>query len=298
MNESGFDPKKIGFAVITSYPKWYRGKLRSIKHTDKVRGDLALEFAKKVAEQGFSIAVSDGKSAKTFVHDLQNIPGVAVLRRKTKSSGEGKRATIDRVSKIAGVEVIVLCEPEKISFVTNCLEQAVGPILQNKVDIVIPKREDGLFKSTYPRYMYDSEVEGNGIYNEALRANNLLPKELLDMDGFFGPRVFKNTKELVALFKRKYHFSGFSLLEKLYDPDKYSNIQFFPLVNAFKKKLKVMSVEVPFSYPRLQKENEDIGQRELFIAKRNLQRVSILIDLMHFLTFLQRNKNSRVRVLQ
>ncbi|HSA84089.1 MAG TPA: hypothetical protein VLF20_04350, partial [Patescibacteria group bacterium] len=72
----------------------------------------------------------------------------------------------------------------------------------------------------------------------------------------------------------------------------------FPLVNAFKKKLRVAIVEVPFSYPRLQKENEEVGQRELFIAKRNLQRVSILIDLMHFLSFLKKNKNSRVRILQ
>lgn len=298
MPDQSFDPKKIGFAIITSYPKWYRGKLRSIKHTDKVRGDLALEFVKKASGDGFPMVISDGKSAKTFVRDLQLISGIILLRRKTKGSGEGKRAVINKVANIPGVEVIVLVEPEKITFLTQCLQQSVEPILQNKADIVIPKREDSLFKSTYPRYMYDSEVEGNGIYNEALRANNLLPKELNDMDTFFGPRVFKNTKELVALFKRKYHFSGFSLLEKLYDPDKYSNIQFFPLLNAFKKKLKVVSVEVPFSYPRLQKENEEIGQRELFIAKRNLQRVSILIDLMHFLTFLQKNKNSRVRILQ
>lgn len=298
MPEQGFDPKKIGIAVITSYPKWYKGKLRSIKHTDKVRGDLALEFVQKAIDQGLPIVISDGRSAKTFVRELQLIPGVMVVRRKTKGSGEGKRVVIDKASKMLGVEVIVLTEPEKVSFITHCLQKSVEPILRGNADIVIPKREDSLFKSTYPRYMYESEVEGNGIYNEAIRANNLLPEELYDMDTFFGPRVFRNNKNMVQLFKRKYHFSGYSLLEKLYDPDKYSNVQYFPLLNAFKKKLKVISVEVPFTYPRLQKENEDVGQRELFIAKRNLQRVSILIDLMHFLSFLKKNKNSRVRVLQ
>jgi hypothetical protein len=297
MPEQHFDPQKIGFAVITSYPKWYRGKLKSIKHTEKVRGDLALEFVEKAALAGYKIVVSDGKSTKTFRHDLDAIPGAIILKRKTKSSGEGKRTALDKLSKIPGVEVIVLSEPEKVSLITNCLEQIVVPILQDKADMVIPKREDGLFKATYPRYMYDSEVEGNSIYNEALRANNLLPEALSDMDSFFGPRVFRNTKELLQLVKRKYHFSGVSFLENLYDPDKYSNVQFFPLINALKKKLRVVSVEVPFRYPHLQKENEEVGQREIFIAKRNLQRVSILIDLMHFLSFLKKNKNSRVRIL-
>lgn len=289
---------KIGFALITSYPKWYRGRLKSIKHTQKVRGDLALEFVEKASLAGYNVVVSDGKSTKTFRRDLEAIPGAIILKRKTKTSGEGKRTAIDRLSKIPGVEVIVLTEPEKVSILTHCLEQITSPILHDKADIVIPKREDGLFKATYPKYMYDSEREGNSIYNEALRANDLLPEELLTMDTFFGPRVFRNNPQIVQIVKRKYHFSGVSLLEKLYDPDIYSNVQFFPILNALKKKLRVVSVEVPFRYPHLQKENEDVGQREEFIAKRNLQRVSILIDLMHFLSFLKKNKNSRVRILQ
>ncbi len=297
MPEFDFDPKNVGFAVITSYPKWYRGKLRSIKHTDKVRGDLALEFVQKVSELGYKIVVSDGKSAKTFRSDLLSIPNIIVLKRKTKSSGEGKRVALDRVSKISGVIVIVLVEPEKVSFVTQCLSKVIEPILKDKAEIVIPKREDSLFKSTYPRYMYDSEVEGNRIYNEALRANGLLPDKLLEIDTFFGPRVFKNDKKIIGIFKNKYHFSGISLLEKLYDPDIYSNVQYFPIINALRKKIRIESVEVPFSYPSLQKENEDIGKREEFIAKRSMQRVSILVDLMHFLSFIKKNKNSHVRVI-
>lgn len=291
------DPKKVGLAVITSYPKWYRGKIKSIKHTDKVRGDLALEFVEKAVEIGYNIVVSDGKSTKTFKKELQAIPGSIILHRKTKTSGEGKRSAIDRLAIIQGLEVIVLTEPEKVSLVTHCLQPIVTPILQNKADIVIPKREDGLFKSTYPQYMYESEVEGNGIYNEALRSTNILPEHLYHLDSFFGPRVFRNTKKFVTLFKRRYRFSGISLLEKLYDPDIYSNVLFFPIVNAFKQKLRVASVEVLFVYPRLQKENEEVGQREEFIAKRSLQRVSVLIDLMHFLSFLQKSRNSRVRML-
>lgn len=42
LNGTRFNPTPLAIAATTSYPKWYRGKLRSIKHTDKVRGDLAL----------------------------------------------------------------------------------------------------------------------------------------------------------------------------------------------------------------------------------------------------------------
>src|SRR6185369_796626 len=278
MPELHFDPKKVAIAAITSYPQWYSGKLRSIKHTDKVRGDLALEMAQKAIELGYFIVIADGKSTKTFRKALQIIPGIIVIKRKTITSGEGKRVAIERAAKITGVEAIVLTEPEKVSFVAECIADSVHPVLSGKADIVVPKRNDALFKATYPRYMYVSEVEGNGIYNEALRA-------------------FKNDKQIVSLFKKKYKFTGISLLEKLYDPDMYSHVLYFPIVNALKKKLRVESREVAFRYPHLQKENEDVGRREEFIAKRSLQRVSILIDLMHFLSFLQKNRNSRIRVL-
>jgi len=290
MSEANFDQKKIAIAVITSYPKWYKGKLRSIKHTEKIRGDLALEFVKKTVERGYNIVISDGKSSKTFRRELQTTPNIILTKRKVKSSGEGKRDAIDKASKIPGVEIIVLSEPEKVSLITDCLPQAVDPIFHNKADLVIPKREENLFRSTYPKYMYKSEIEGNGIYNEALRANNILPESLMTLDSFFGPRIFKNDKKVISLFKKKYKFSGMSLLEKLYDPDIYSHVLFFPIVNALIRKLRVVSVEVPFSYPSLQKENEDVGRRDEFIAKRSMQRVSILIDLMHFLGYLQRSK--------
>ena len=200
MAEHKVDPKKIGFAIITSYPKWYRGRLKSIKHTEKVRGDLALEFVQKAVEAGYPIVVSDGRSTKTFRRELEAIPGVIILKRKTKTSGEGKRTAIDKVSKIPGVEAIVLSEPEKVSLLTNCLEQIVKPILQDKADIVIPKRNDELFKATYPRYMYDSEVEGNSIYNEALRANDLLSEELFTMDTFFWTTCFSKYPRTCADF--------------------------------------------------------------------------------------------------
>jgi hypothetical protein len=256
---------------------------------------LALEFAKQALQKGYQLVVADGKSSKTFRKELSSIEGIIVIRRKSNSRGKAKRLCIDKAIKLPGVQVIVLVEPEKVSLVTHCMEQMVLPLLQKKADIVVPKRQDELFKSSYPRYMYDSEVEGNSIYNEALRSNGILPKDEKDLDIFFGPRAFRNEKDIVSLFKKRYKFIGESILGKLYDSDSYSNVLYFPIVNALKKKMRVMSVEVPFTYPQIQKENEDVGAKSVFIEKRSLQRVSILIDLMHFLSFMRKGKNAKIR---
>lgn len=296
MADISFNPKKIAFVVVTSYPKWYKGKLRSIKHTHKIRGDLAIEFAKKVTEAGYYLVIADRNSPKTFVKELQAVMPIKIIRRKVDGSGKGKRLALNKAVKIPGVVVIVFCEPEKVSVVTSCLEQMVTPILEGKADIVVPRRNDELFRSAYPRYMYESEIEANSIYNETLFSNNILPKTMPPLDWFFGPRAFRNDKKIIALCKRVYVFSGISILEKLYSPDIYSNVLYFSIVSALKRKLKVIDVEVPFRYPHLQKENEDVGAREVFITKRNLQRMSILIDLMHFLSYLEKRKGSRLRI--
>lgn len=295
MSEINFNPQSIAIVSTTHYPKWYRGELKSIKHTEKIRGDLALETVKKAVELGYKVVIAEGKSTKTFIKNLQAIPEVRVYKRKQLGRGAGKRLALEKASKIPGVNVLVMTELEKVSFITQCIEACITQILENKAEIVVPKRNDVLFKSSYPRYMYNSEVEGNNIYNEALRSNNILPKTISDLDFFFGPRVLVNDRKVVALFKRRYYFSGISLLEKLYDPDQYSNVLMFPIINALKKKLRIVSIEVPFSYPRLQKENEDVGNREMFEEKRSMQRTSILIDLMHFLSFLEKKKTSRMK---
>lgn len=288
------DPRKIGIAVIASYPKWYRGKLRSIKHTDKVRGDLAMEFAQIASRAGYKLVVADSKSPKTFLREIGNIPGLHLIRRKKLGRGEGKRFALDKVSKLAGVEIIILTEAEKISLLTDCMALIAEPFLTAGADIVVPSRENRLFKSTYPDYMYESESEGNQIYEEALRANNIIPQNAKALDLLFGPRALRNNKKIISLFKRKYEFKGLSLLDKQFDPDEFSNVLYFPLINAYKQKHKVISIEVPFEYPKTQKDNEDLGARQYFIHKRNLQRIGLLVDLMHFLSYLNKNKNSGI----
>jgi len=292
------DPSEIAIVLITYYPKWYKGVLKSIKHTDKVRGDLCLEFLTIAIKAGYHVVLVDGKSSKTFRQELQSFSTIQLINRRTKKRSPNKRLGINIASKILGVKAIVLTEPEKTSLL-RYMSEITEPILKGQADIVIPKREEKTFKSSYPRYMYESESEGIRIYNEALLAHGLLRPEMSDLDSFFGPRIILNEKKIIALFLRKYTFrtSKYQLRSNLFDPDEYSNVQGFPIIQALKKHLKIVSVEIPFVYPRLQKENEDATAKDAFFEKRKLQRLSLLIDLFHFLSLLDRKKYSRLKVV-
>lgn len=280
------NPQSIAVCIITYYPKWYNGKLQSIKHTDKIRGDLALEFIQKAQKLGHQIVISDAQSSRSFKKRLAELKGVNLKFRKHPKRSPGKRQTFKIASKLKNVKVIVTTEPEKISLL-NSLEALTKPILNGNADIICPKRQDTLFKKTYPAYMYQSEIEGNKIYNEYLNLYNLLSKdETLDM--FFGPKIFANKKEVLACFMRKFNLKTgkVKLPSEYFDPEEYSNTGYFPIILALKKKLKVKSVEIPFSYPAIQKQNEAADAQELFIEKRKAQRLSLILELIHFLQFI------------
>lgn len=282
--------------LTTYYPKWYKGSLKSIKHTDKVRGDLCMEFLTVALKSNYNVVLVDGKSSKSFRKELQGFQGLHIINRKIMKRSPNKRVGIKAAAKIQGVQTIVLTEPEKVNLL-QFMPVLTEPILKGEVDIVAPKREEKAFKSSYPRYMYESETEGMRIYNEALYAHGLLTPDIVDMDNFFGPRVFRNEKKILDLFMKKYTLktSEYTMESKLFDADEYSNVQAFPIVQALKKKIKIKSVEIPFTYSRLQKENEEATAKEAFYEKRKSQKLSILIDLFHFLSFLDKNKKSGLR---
>src|SRR3989344_6792736 len=195
----------IAIAVITYFPKWYKGKLRSLKHTDKVRGDLTIEFIKKATKLGYRLVASDGKSAKTFRKTLARLPGLILTTRHSPNRSTGRRQAVIKASRMPNVKAIVLTESEKISLLDS-ITKITKPVLEGKADMVIPKRNPELFRKTHPLYMYESETEGNKIYNEVLRTNNLL-RNREDFDLFFGPRVIANKKQVVNLFTNKYRLS-------------------------------------------------------------------------------------------
>lgn len=278
-----FDPSAVAIVTTTSYPKWYRGKLRSIRHTDKVRGDLVLQLVLEARKRRYQIVVADGKSTRTFRQELSKIDGAIIIKRRSPKRSASKRQALKKAIKLPTIKVIVMTEPEKVSFITDCILQVVKPILSEEADIVVPKRQDKLFKKTYPDYQYESESEANKLYNEVLRANGFLLKRSENLDMFFGPRVLPNNPKIIKLFTKRYLLNtrNVSLEEDYFDIEEYSNIGYFPIVIALKKGLRVKSIVVPFSYPKAQKKNEEVS-KELFHKKRKTQRLALLSELLHF----------------
>lgn len=291
------NPTEIAIAGITYQPKWYKGKLLSIKHTDKIRGDLILGSVKYATNKGYRVVLVDGGSAKTLLKELKAYPNVKIISVKRPSRSPNRRRAIFVSSMIKGIKAIVMTEIEKDSLIKNCIDDIVRPIFEDDADMVIPKREIGLFRRTYPDYMFESETEGNFLYNEELKSEGFLPANHEDLDLFFGARVFKNDKKLLKELFAKYKSNTFDSLNahKLFDLEEYSDGQFFPVVLALKKKKKIVSVTIPFEYPELQKRNENHGERELFILKRKFQKLTIIVELMHFLGYLDKKRSRKIR---
>lgn len=288
-------PSSITLTLITYYPRWYRGKLQSIKHTDKIRGDLALDFIHKSQKAGYQIVIVDGRSSNSFRRELAGFENVHVINRRNVKRSPSRRQGFKIATKLPGVQVIVVTEPEKISLLEN-LPALVKPILGGSADIVIPKREPVLFQKTYPGFQFESEKEGNILYNEYLTLFGFLPNKKEELDLFFGPRIFRNERKTLSLFLKHYYFriGSFEFRHEFLDPEELSNAMFFPIILALKRGLKVKSVEIPFSYPALQKENEESGNRELFEEKRRSQRLGLLVELMHFINYLENRPHSRL----
>lgn len=277
------DAQTIALTCITQYPRWYSGKLQSIKHTDKIRGDLALESIEYAAKSGYAVVIVDGGSPKTFRKKVKQIEQVVLIVRKSAKRAPARRLAFLRAAKIPGVLVIVNTEAEKVGFIKESIEHVVQPVLDNTADIVIPKRKQKLFQQSYPTYQYASEVEGNALYNAQLHLHGLLKPTDEDLDIFFGPKVFRNDRKIISLFLKRFTH-GLESIEGLhFDPEELSNTTLFPIVLALQKKLRVISIEVSFRYPAMQKENEEVGALEYFAEKRRWQRMGLLLELMQFL---------------
>lgn len=292
--------QEIAIIGIVYQPKWYAGKLKSIKHSDKVRGDLILYSVRYATGVGYRVVLVDGGSAKTFISELKKIPGVILLKSKVHKRSPNRRKALFEASKVEGVRAIVMTEIEKVSFITDCIQASVEPVFNGEADVVVPKRENALFQKSYPKYMYESEVEGNLLFNEALKSQGLLPAGHEGFDEFFGARVFKNDRPMLKKLFSKYNAHPFNgiLVSRLFDLEEYSDGQFFPIVKALYYGYSVRSVTVPFLYPEKQKENEEIGEREQFILKRRFQRLTILVELMHFLGYLDRKRTRKIKKIK
>lgn len=298
IKELEFDPKSIVIAATTRYPNWHRGKSLDLSNTDKVRGDLAIQTIDEAIKHNYTVVINDGESSSEFKAELVK-HGIVVLERSGKSRATARRQLIEYSSHVPGVRVIVRTEPEKVSLVENCIPQLADPILKNEADVVVPKRRQDLFSSSYPNYMYKSEIYANKKYNDILHEFKILPSEE-ELDFFFGPVVFSNKPNILKFFLESFDVrlkkEPVIGARKYLDPQDFSNPQILGVVKALYMGIKVKSIEVPFRYPITQKENELINKAS-FMHKRKRQKWETLDDLVEFIGYLN-NPNDPKSLLE
>lgn len=264
----------------TFYPNWYEGNVRDPIHdVDKVRGDLALETLECAKNAGYQIVVIDGGSSSAFLAamDVRSIPHVS---QEKKGMSPGRQEGFRKASVLESADVIVWVEPEKVSFVRDCLIQTVLPILQDEADIVVPARDHEAWM-TYSDHQRRSEKQANQHWNTVLHTG-LDSSNVPQYDAFFGPRVFRNTPAVLSHFLRETDLADTRRMndrfESVIDPKRYSDATFFPIATGLQENLRVKSVTVPYRHPQEQVRTE--VDSPVFAQKRLNQRRGIVGELV------------------
>ncbi len=285
--------EQVGIATATLYPGWYTGETEDgVVSADKLRGDLALQTIAAATSQGFRIVTIDGGSSDEFLSALASTDAI-VEKQDQEGMSVGRQQAFDTVSDLEGVEVVCWVEPEKVSLVTEGIIDPALSILNDEADIVVPKRDDNAF-ATYPAFQRDYEQESNRLFNGILRRHGVYPEDAPDIDAWFGPRFFKNTPEVKALFMANYEYKSEVQSGMAQDSmGLWPNALFLPLAAALKRGLRIKSVPVNYVHPAEQTELEQ--QNAQYVDKRSFQQKNILTAVIHFLRYLEQDRSARIQ---
>lgn len=284
--------------LYENYKSLSSGAKREDGDTDGIRGDLALELLRKALDNGVQVVACDGGSSTDFLFALEKFSnkGLTVVNSNIQGRAPQRRSAFETAVSLPNGKVIIYTQAEKVPLIDNIVEIS-KPILDGRADIVIPKRNQNLFKESYPDYMWQSEIRVNATYDWLLkRAKLMKPEE--SFDWFFGPVVFKNDPEIVTMFLKKYRVEGSirSRIGAVADPEKNSGSHYFPIIEALFKGKRVVSVEVPFIYPETQRKNELSEEKVAdFRQRRQLDGAAYRLEAIHFLAYLKEDKRSRIR---
>lgn len=286
---SVFDPSKVNIITTTFYRRWFPEELQwkpgdqvTPDVVDKVRGDLALRAVSEGAKEGARVIVIDGgASTHPFREALERIGEQVLVFDETDQGMSASRQQGFRVadSTFDGIANLWI-EPEKAGMAQKpCLEPVAAPILQKRIALVIPARDEDGF-ATLNKYQADVERESNFKWRKLLIAEGVLPSGHPGFDNWFGPRAWH--KDIAGLFLRKYVSTDPDA--KLIRPEQYGNALQFPLIAALFEGRNVLSVQVPFRYPETQQAIEQYNPE--FEAKRRDQQTSILETIKEFIALL------------
>jgi hypothetical protein len=223
---------------------------------------LGLDACRQAARYGIRLILVDGSPLEEIRTALQNagknrqgksfvrvIPQV-VPGKKGVALREAIRAALeefDSAGLACGHGVIAFQELEKVDMFRNW-NSVVNHMAETGAEVVCPRREDSLFKSTYPIEQYYSETFGN-LYLDSLGSKIGFPS----IDWTVGPIALRCT-----LSKYWLDFDG-----QIWDA------QLVPMLHAFLAGAKVTSFEIDYRHSELMKHQEE-GQPE-WSEKRLMQ---------------------------
>jgi hypothetical protein len=216
---------------------------------DRHRAENARNAIRTAGQEGYGVIVVDGGSPEELLKEFEDL-GAKVHAQTAEGMG-GSRRQVLRLAYDTGKDIIAWTEPEKESYIPE-IQKTARPILEDKADIVIPRRE-GLY--SYPTAQQNAEPLGNAFW-KALTGN--------DLDMWFGPRTWRRDVS---------HF--FLDYEGTYG-DKWDSI-FIPVMDAIIDGKRVAEVNVAYTHPKMQTELEDSNIQFYFKRLEQLQ------NLMHAL---------------
>lgn len=221
------------------------------KTVDEIRATLALRTIRKAVSCGYPIVVVDSGSPV----ELRNkfvAEGATLFDEKIKGIGPSRRQAMTAASKLANNDgCIIWTEPEKHTLIPE-LYKTVEPVFRKEADLVIPQR---ISLASYPKEQEYAERIGN------LTFYYLTGHEL---DLWFGPRV-TNQRALQHFLEYKGDYG-----------DRWDSI-FIPILRAVAADLKVISIEVNYTHPAEQT-NEESGDIS-FLVKR-IEQLSNLVPAL------------------
>ncbi|MBM3199818.1 glycosyltransferase [Candidatus Woesearchaeota archaeon] len=197
--------------------------------SDILRSEIAKNTIRQSTSLGYETIIVDCGSHDKLLKEFERY-GAKVSNQKEKGMGNAKRQAIQEALDTKK-EIITWTEPEKQSFIKD-VSKTAEPILENRADIVIPKRKS---LKSYPVAQQYAEHFGN-LFWKTLTGH--------DFDMWFGPRTWK--REL----------SDYFLNYKSEYGDKW-DIFFLPIIDMMVDKKKLLSVEVNYTHPKKQTRLEE-----------------------------------------
>ncbi len=214
--------------------------------TDKIRAKLALKTIKKARKDGYEIIVVDTGNWIELRKRFEK-SGAIVIEDKSETMGASRREAF-REACNRNADIIIWMEPEKHDFIRS-IKECVKPIIENKADIVIPKRKS---VKSYPLAQQLIEPFANLFWKELTKS---------DLDMWFGVRIFR--REVSHYFLEYRGEYG----------DKWDSL-FIPIINALAKKKKIVSIEINYKHDKSQTKDEE---HSIDFYKKRVEQLNTLL---------------------